>query len=444
MSALTKIRMGLLLAKIKLGRVFTMDWEKDPNPENWRTINGSHVHLENGKINGGAGGKFAGNDWVGKKMHASDPRVQQGTLFGGGKYGWAVPESKSEKQARETAQANKSSIKSLSAEIARLKNHPDRFNWEDSNAQRKIVSQLSAKYGEVEKLLKKLPEGSAEHKQALSLLGYTAEDWEEVKKDIAKEAEREKKRFSEKEKAWKAAMAENEAAAKQKGASNNTPKRVEAISQEIGGEPSRHAEVTKKMSMSRGEQRAKEWFEKEENNRLGMDMPGYSREDDIRNTYNRAIEYRNRLTAIAASVNSEIDRINRKRKPTKEDEATLKQLNTKRMNAENADTAFRAELEKFKQKYGISEQYGAGIGFKVDPKTGEMVRSTAKPLPGQARETTVTVGNVSGQQPEEKQYYSPLEAVAKLREMRKAKKAANKPATEKPKSTAPKKKGNAR
>lgn len=81
MSALTKIRMGLLLAKIKLGRVFTMDWEKDPDPENWRTINGSHVHLENGKINGGAGGKFAGNDWVGKKMHASDPRSQQGTLF---------------------------------------------------------------------------------------------------------------------------------------------------------------------------------------------------------------------------------------------------------------------------------------------------------------------------------------------------------------------------
>lgn len=477
MSALTKIRMGLLLAKIKLGSVFTMDWEKDPNPENWRTINGSHVHLENGKINGGAGGKFAGNDWVGKKMHASDPRAQQGTLFG--QYNWTVEPSRTEKEAK-TNREN-------------LKKEVDMYNDLNSGKRDTPFAKLEAQEKKVFEQLKNFPKESKEYKDAIKSLGWAEADVQELERT-------EQERQAKYKRDWEKAMAENEAAAKQKGASNNTPKRIEAISQEtgykikaellpngnikwgdkiwdkerggmeafinrlhekgydvtsvgengektpvyIGGEPSRHAEVTKEMSRSRGEQRAKKWFEREENNRLGMDMPGYSREDDIRNTYNRAIEYRNRLTAIAASVNSEIDRINRKRKPTKEDEATLKQLNTKRMNAENADTAFRAELEKFKQKYGISEQYGAGIGFKVDPKTGEMVRSTAKPLPGQARETTVTVGNVSGQQPEEKQYYSPLEAVAKLREMRKAKNAANKPATEKPKSTAPKKKGNAR
>ena len=87
MNALQKIRMGLLLAKIKLGGVYTRDWEKDPNPENWRTINGSHVHLVNGKIDGGAGGKFKGNNWTGQKAHGSNsffPRFNyQQNLFGG-------------------------------------------------------------------------------------------------------------------------------------------------------------------------------------------------------------------------------------------------------------------------------------------------------------------------------------------------------------------------
>lgn len=87
MNALQKIQMGLLLAKIKLGGVYTRDWEKDPNPENWRTINGSHVHLVNGKIDGGAGGKFKGNNWTGQKAHGSNsffPRFNyQQNLFGG-------------------------------------------------------------------------------------------------------------------------------------------------------------------------------------------------------------------------------------------------------------------------------------------------------------------------------------------------------------------------
>lgn len=45
-----------------------LDWEKDPNPEHWRTISGAKVHLdENGEIDGGAGGNFNGNYWDGKK-----------------------------------------------------------------------------------------------------------------------------------------------------------------------------------------------------------------------------------------------------------------------------------------------------------------------------------------------------------------------------------------
>ena len=43
--------------------------QKDPDPKNWRTINGSKVHLTEGKIDGGAGGKFSGKEWTGKTKH---------------------------------------------------------------------------------------------------------------------------------------------------------------------------------------------------------------------------------------------------------------------------------------------------------------------------------------------------------------------------------------
>lgn len=76
MNQTQRIRLALLLTNLKLGgrfsfRTFTADasYPKDPDPKNWRTINGSKVHLTNGKIDGGAGGKFKGNAWVGKKSH---------------------------------------------------------------------------------------------------------------------------------------------------------------------------------------------------------------------------------------------------------------------------------------------------------------------------------------------------------------------------------------
>ena len=48
----------------------TLDYNKDPNPDNWVTMKGSHVHLENGKIDGGAGGKFNGQSYKGSKKQA--------------------------------------------------------------------------------------------------------------------------------------------------------------------------------------------------------------------------------------------------------------------------------------------------------------------------------------------------------------------------------------
>lgn len=52
-----------------LARIFAKDkyYPKDLDPRHWKTINGSHVHLDkNGNYNGGAGGKFNGQHYYGK------------------------------------------------------------------------------------------------------------------------------------------------------------------------------------------------------------------------------------------------------------------------------------------------------------------------------------------------------------------------------------------
>ncbi len=43
-----------------------LDWAKDPDLDHWKTINGSHVHLDkNGNYDGGAGSKFNGRHHYG-------------------------------------------------------------------------------------------------------------------------------------------------------------------------------------------------------------------------------------------------------------------------------------------------------------------------------------------------------------------------------------------
>ena len=64
-----------------------LDWQKDPNPEHWRTISGAKVHLDqNGEIDGGAGGKFTGNYWDGKKgqQHIIGPHTMMRKNIGSG------------------------------------------------------------------------------------------------------------------------------------------------------------------------------------------------------------------------------------------------------------------------------------------------------------------------------------------------------------------------
>lgn len=69
-----RLALGITLLKWN-STMLTLDanYPKDPDPKNWRTINGSKVHLTKGKIDGGAGGKFTGKKWSGKQHHQFVP-----------------------------------------------------------------------------------------------------------------------------------------------------------------------------------------------------------------------------------------------------------------------------------------------------------------------------------------------------------------------------------
>ncbi|MFC2343080.1 MAG: hypothetical protein ACFNWW_04250 [Negativicutes bacterium] len=70
------VALSMCLDAYAMQRGLTMDatYPKDPDPKNWRTINGSKVHLTEGKIDGGAGGKFSGKEWTGKAKHEVTPK----------------------------------------------------------------------------------------------------------------------------------------------------------------------------------------------------------------------------------------------------------------------------------------------------------------------------------------------------------------------------------
>ena len=74
----------------------TLDYQKDPNPDNWVTISGAKVHLdEGGKIDGGAKGKFNGKSNSGTKKQR---KTNTGTNTG------AESSKKYESKAREAVE----------------------------------------------------------------------------------------------------------------------------------------------------------------------------------------------------------------------------------------------------------------------------------------------------------------------------------------------------
>ena len=98
---------------VKDGRIYISDYEPDPDPANWRTINSSPVHLdENGEIDGGAGGKFKGNYFDGNKggTHVIGPHTMMkkniqsgatGVMVGSMRGGTNIPQGT---QTAQTAQ----------------------------------------------------------------------------------------------------------------------------------------------------------------------------------------------------------------------------------------------------------------------------------------------------------------------------------------------------
>jgi hypothetical protein len=369
-----KIRLGLLCANIKLGKI-TMDkysGPKDPNPENWRTISGAHVHLENGRIDGGAGGKFSGNNWVGKEMHASDPRAQEGDLFG--QYGWSVPESKSEREEKEKK-------KNLEAAVNRYKEMESTGNQRGANEYSEKVYELAREFS---------PE-SKEYKETMEAIGWSKEDADEEETLYKQKADQ----FEKQKAAWERNMAANKKAAKM--AEKSDPK------------SNKNHPYWKTP-----EGKAEKYFASRS---VELEGPGYSNGDKIQSIYEAGGQRVSDLQNKAAAINNEIDKINRKRGAlTKEDEARLKELNEKRIPAEREANAWANEFKKWRDQY--------------KPKEKEIFqRTTPEEL----------------KQAEEKKTYTPLEAVEELRKRLKARNpAAEKPATEKKTSSAPKKAGNAK
>jgi hypothetical protein len=156
--------------------------------------------------------------------------------------------------------------------------------------------------------------------------------------------------------------------------------------------------TTQKAAPNTPEGKAQKWFETKENNRYMLNYNPDEVEKELRRMNELAEEEMRHRISASASINNEINRLNSKRRPTKEDEAKIQKLLKERAKVEHEERAFRAEFDKFKQKYDISTEYGRGITYKQNPTTGKMEKTYVKPLPGQAREKIIKIGNINGRQ----------------------------------------------
>ena len=297
MNALQKILMGLLLAKIKLGGVYTRDWEKDPNPENWRTINGSHVHLVNGKIDGGAGGKFKGNNWTGQKAHGSNsffPRFNyQQNLFGG-----------QEVMPSRTVQKEQNRQKRIERRAQR-RNERHEANKAAGLARQKELASMS------------IPQLQQQQKEAfLNPSMSTAQAMEEKRalNKIIKRREKADPNLNKNHPYW------------------STPE-------------------------GKAQAKADKWFDTlDDPNSSRQTQP---REKIIQTQYEAARKKMLSLNSAVAGANNEIDRINRKRgELTKADISRKQQLRKQARQLEMEANAFARRFEQWKKKYNPKEETG--------------------------------------------------------------------------------------
>ena len=108
------------------------DYQKDPDPEHWRTISGAKVHLDNnGEIDGGAGGKFTGNYWDGKKgaRHIIGPHnminknISSGatafSIFGKGLFGRETKQNGTKKQTQQKTSKNETVKRNYNSKLSK-------------------------------------------------------------------------------------------------------------------------------------------------------------------------------------------------------------------------------------------------------------------------------------------------------------------------------------
>lgn len=391
MNALQKIRMGLLLANIKLGRVHTHDesYPKDPNPENWRTINGSKVHLTNGRIDGGASGKFKGKPWTGQKAHGSNsffPRFNyQQNLFGEQEI---MP---SRTMQKETNRQNR---------IARRAQRRNERN--EANKAAGLARQAEVRAQRLETAKGRLSSGLASGKYYIGSLTNSPTDRIEQGLEVMKPYLEKNKKYSD--------LPEY--------------KQLEALYKQGEAElENRKNSQTSKMNKNHPywktpEGKAQTYFDN-----MMLESRAWT-QSSAKKTEHMAELARERLLKLnstAAGINQKIDRLNQKRTLTKEDEKELTRLRKQRQEAEHEANAFASAWQKWKAENNIQEN----------------VTTERKRLENGMLQTT---RKVEVSQPEEKTY-SALEAVAELRKRAKARKAEAAPKAEKPKSTTPRKKG---
>lgn len=146
----------------KDGALYACDYEPDSNPENWRTINGAHVHIDNeGNIDGGAGGKFNGMKRGGRMQYMKGNRPQDNDK--NHPY-WKTPEGKAEQyfsqrmaaaehgtfthqdKIKSIAEAARKKALSLNSEAAGINQEIDRIN-----RKRKYTKEDEAKVKELNK-----------------------------------------------------------------------------------------------------------------------------------------------------------------------------------------------------------------------------------------------------------------------------------------------------
>lgn len=105
-----------------LSRAFdTKGYPDDKNPENWRKINGSPVHLDaNGNIDGGAGGKFTGNTWSSTKHQHKPKAITKADLDGAWKNLVKYKKSMSQAKTQKTYEKNAANMKSALEEYKKM------------------------------------------------------------------------------------------------------------------------------------------------------------------------------------------------------------------------------------------------------------------------------------------------------------------------------------